>query len=494
MTDEKIVDRERFGRARKASASEIVELESKRNSPIPFDVASYYGQLLVHRAHTIMLSEEGIIVHEEARQILQGLQNVEKKALSNPQLVGYMSTESALIEEVGPVGGKMHIGRSRNDLGHTQRRIFYRDQIERVIKEIIEFRVKLIDVAINNIETIMPGYTHWRQAQPTTFAHYLLAHSESASRTIDSLEGIYRRTNQSPLGSAAFAGTGWQINRIRTKELLGFDELLENSLDGVASIDYFMEFAAVIAIHMSNLSRLAEDLQIWSSDEYLLIDLDESYAGTSSIMPQKKNPLILEQIKAYAAESLGNMVATIASMKGTSYTNTVDRVMLEPIAIDTVVGSTRIMGGIVETLRPMKENMVKRLMEGFTTTTDLADTLVKKHGLPFRQAHDIIVDVTLSCLRDDKKASEISNEMIENASLKVLGRPLKISDTELREATDPYLNVQRRNVIGGPSVNSVKAMINNQRALLTSEKSRYDARIKRVSKALSKLKVAENIL
>jgi argininosuccinate lyase len=277
-------------------------------------------------------------------------------------------------------------------------------------------------------------------------------------------------------------------------ELLGFDGLVENSLDGVASIDYFMEFASTLAIYMSNLSRLAEDIQIWSSDEYHLFDLDESYAGTSSIMPQKKNPLILEQIKGYAAESIGNMVSIIASMKGTSFTNIVDRVMLEPVAIDTTIGSTRIMGGLVETLAPLKEYMINTLNYGFSTMTDLADLLVKKYSLPFRQAHDVIVELTLTCLNEGKKASDISLDMIETSSQKVLNKRLKVSKSELKNAIDPYLNVQRRNILGGPSSVSIKDMIKNQHNTLKVEKENHLARINKIIDATRKLEISEKTI
>jgi argininosuccinate lyase len=296
------------------------------------------------------------------------------------------------------------------------------------------------------------------------------------------------------MGSAAFAGTGWPIDRYRTMELLGFDDLIENSQDGVASVDYFMEFSAALAIHMTNLSRLAFDIQVWSTDEYMMIDLDEAYAGTSSIMPQKKNPVILEQVKSYASECIGAMVAVVSAMRGVSYSNIVDRVMLEPVVIDTVVGSTKVMSGIVNTMRPIKENMMDRLREGFSTMTDLADTLVKLHNLSFRQAHDIIVDVTLNALQKKVRAVDISVEMIEEASKKALGRTLKISEQELRSAVDPVINVNRRNVIGGPAPESVYKMIENQREKLKEEERRRKIRLKRIAKANEKLVQAEHAL
>jgi argininosuccinate lyase len=493
LSDRK-VDWERFGRARKLSSPEILELNNWRANLVRFDVASYYCQALIHRAHTVMLAEEGIIKKHEAVKIIDGVKEVEKMAEGHQDLVGYMSTETALIELIGDIGGKMHIARSRNDLGHTQRRMYYRDQVERVIESLINFREKLLSKSEKNLETVMPGYTHWRQAQPITLAHYLLAHVDAAGRSIKRLEGVYKRTNISPLGSAAFAGTGWEINRYRTMDLLGFDDLCENTHDGVAAIDYYMEFASAICIHMSNLSRLAEDLQLWSSDEFQLIDLDEAYAGTSSIMPQKKNPTILEQVKSYAAESIGNMVSIVSSMKGTSYTNIRERIMLEPVSIDTAVGSTKVMAGVVETLIPLNDNMLKHLNNGFSTMTELADTLVRLQNISFRQAHDIIVNVTLRCLTDGIKASEITPMHIRKASKKVLGKALEIKDADLQNAVNPVLNVRRRKVIGGPAPESVKKMIKARWSEIEYEKKDHELRTKKLLDSNKKLESAENSL
>jgi argininosuccinate lyase len=296
------------------------------------------------------------------------------------------------------------------------------------------------------------------------------------------------------MGAAAFAGTGWKIDRNRVRELLGLRDLMENTQDAVAAIDYFMELSAAVAIHMNNLSRLAEDLQIWSSDEYRLLDFDEAYAGTSSIMPQKKNPLILEQVKSYAAEALGDMVAVVASMKGTAYTNIVDRVMLEPVSLDTAVGATRVMAGLVETLTPMKENMMMRLREGYSTMTELADTLVRLHGLGFRQAHDIVVEVTLEAIKRGIRAEDISPEMVEKASTKIVGKPLKVPAEELLEALDPVNNVKRRSLPGGPAPAAVKDMISGQRKKLKEEKARRMDRMNAIDRAKVKLAEAMSLL
>ena len=494
MSKQPKADWERFGRARKAEAPEITELNMWRRNPRSFDVASYYGQVKIHRAHTAMLAEQGIITREEARTILEGIKAVAKVAEDDPSLVGYMSTETALINRVGDVGGKMHIGRSRNDLGHAQRRIFLRDQTERLIGAVIAFQRRLIEKAEDNVDTLMPGYTHIRQAQPVTLAHYILAHVEAAARTVDRLEGVYKRANLSTMGSAAFAGTSWGVDRHRVKELLGFDELCENTTDSVATTDYAIELASAIAIHMTQLGRLAEDLQIWSSDEYNMIDLDEAYAGTSSIMPQKKNPLEFEYIKGYSAESIGNLVTAVTSVKGITYTNTVDRLLVDPVAVDTAVGSTNVMAGAVATLIPKKEVMMKNLRDGFTTATDLADALVRSHDLSFRQAHDIIVEVVLMALQSSKKAEEISPEMIEEASGKVIGKQITVSKADIRSALDPIQNLKRRDTIGGPAPSSVLKMIKNLNIGVGKQEKRREARLEKLRQAEEKLCLAEDSL
>ena len=494
MVDTGKEDWERFGRAKAAAAPEIIELNDWRSRPESFEVASYPCQTLIHRAHVVMLAEEGIISREEAVAIIEGVKRVAVEAQTDPRLTAYMSTETALINKIGELGGKMHIARSRNDLGHAQRRLYYREEVERTIGSVLGFRRRLLDAAERNVETYMPGYTHMRQAQPVTLAHYLLAHTEAAGRTVQRLEDVYGRTNLSPMGAAAFAGTSWKIDRHRTMELLGFDGLVENSQDAVASLDYYLEFSAALAIHMTNLGRLAQDIQVWSTDEYAMIDLDEAYAGTSSIMPQKKNPLILEQVKSYASECLGSMVASYSAVKGVSYSHMQEKVLLEPVMLDTVVGCTNVMAGVTETMKPMKDNMMMRLREGFSTTTDLADALVRLHGVSFRQAHDIIVEVTLSAIRHKVGADEITNEMIMGASMKVLGKALKIPEQELRSAVDPVLNVHRRNVVGGPAPESVNKMIENQRRSLKQEEASSKIRADSIAQANEKLVKAEQAL
>ena len=482
---------DRFGRAKGSAATEILELLEKRATPVSSAVVSYPCQTLIHRAHVVMLTEQGILKKQESSEILRGIREVAEAARENERLVTYMATETALVDKVGEVGGKMHIGRSRNDLGHTQQRMYYRDQIERVISAIVDFRKALLRKAEENVDTVMSGYTHWRQAQPITLAHYLMAHVDGAGRSIECLEDVYKRTNLNPLGAAALAGTGWPVNRRRTMELLGFDALCENSIDSVAAHDYVVETASALAVHMSNLSRLAEDLQIWSSDDYMLVDLDEAYAGTSSIMPQKKNPSSLEMVKRFASESIGTLVTTISSVKGTAYTNIQDREGVEPVAFETVIGSTNLMAGLVLTLIPMKGNMLLKASKGFSTMTELADTLVRSYGLTFRQAHDLVAEVTSKAISEGKTADQTTPQMVEEAAESQMKRRLGISAEALRTAIDPVENVRRRQTTGGPAPDEVRRMILDRRNRVQDEESRHFRRLERIRGAYDLLSEAE---
>jgi argininosuccinate lyase len=474
---------ERFGRAKKPTAPEILEVLNKRSNPRSLEVASYYCQSLIHRAHVVMLHGQDILTRDETAKILRGIKEVERDAKDDNKLTSYMATETALIDKVGEVGGKMHIGRSRNDLAQTQRRMFYRDNIEKLIEAIIEYQKALLGKAQNNVDTVMSGYTHWRQAQPITLGHYLVAHVDAAIRSVERLEDLYKRTNLNTLGAGALAATGWNIDRNKTMELLGFDNICENSYDCVAAHDYVIEFTSAIMIHMSNLSRLAEDIQIWSSDEFGMIDLDESYAGTSSIMPQKKNPSSLEMIKGLAAESIGALVKVASSVKGVAYTNIGDRMALEPLIIETTIGCSKIMSGVISTLEPIKETMMSKVTKGFSTMTELADTLVRNHGISFRQAHDIIANITSKAFSEGKTAKDITVDMIEDAALTTIGESLDISEKELQLATDPFENVKRRSVIGGPAPKEVKRMIHDRLQKINNMEIRHQTRQKKLENA-----------
>jgi argininosuccinate lyase len=482
----------RFGRVKKDMAPEYKEFLDIRERPQEsLDPVFYNCQMLIHRAHVVMLVEQDILSKEEGRAILKGLKQVAEAAEGNEIFKSYMATEDALVREIGSLGGKMHIGRSRNDLVVTEKRIYYRDQVNRLIGALIEFQKALSNKARQEINTIMPGYTHRRQAQPVTFGHYLMAQVEAAGRSVDRLEDVYKRTNQSTLGAAALAGTGWPINRNRTMELLGFDALVQNTWECIGAWDFIAELASAIAIHMSNLGRLAGDLQIWSSDEYGLIDIDESYAGTSSIMPQKKNPKPLELVKLSANESLGTFVSILSSLNGMEYGFSLERKILDPYIVDITVTSTRAMAGLVSTISPLKERMLFLASKGFSTMTELADILVRNCRISFREAHEVIAQTVMRAIAEGKTADQITADLVQQSALEVMGKEVFISNEDILSALDPTENVKKRDVVGGPAPKAVQNMIDSAWKKIRSQEASHKARLRKLESAHKRLEKAE---
>ncbi len=485
---------ERFGRVTVDRAPEYLEFSHNRANPKPYESESYYAQLLIHRAHVVMLTEQNILTKAEAAAILGGLAEVEKMAEENETLKSYMATERALIESIGSLGGKMHIGRSRNDLGLTQSRIYYRDRVNRLIEAVIEFQKTLTNKAEENLDTVMPGYTHRKQAQPITLGHYLMAHVEAAGRSAERLEDVYKRMNQNTLGAAALAGTGWPLDRSRTTELLGFESTSENTQDCVASFDFIAEFASAIAIHMTNLSRLAADLKVWSSDEWATIDLDESYTGTSSIMPQKKNPGVAEEVTLSSSECIGELVTIMSSLTGIEYSNSGERARLRPYIVELAIGSTKVMAGFTATVRPMKQRMRLLATNGFSTMTELADTLVRNSNISFREAHEIVAHTVLKAIAEGMTADQITAEMVQESAVEAMGRRLNLTDEDILSSIDPIENVKRRNVIGGPAPEAVQKAIEGRREKIRDQEVRLKDRLDNLNNAQKKLERAETAI
>ena len=465
---------DRFGRIKKVAAKEV---EEHAGIHLPEHQQQFPFQLWIHRAHVVMLAKEGIISGEEASKILRSLLSVEKQAADEPLLSIYMNTEARVIEEAGDAGGKMHIGRSRNDLGATTQRMFVREMILNLSRDLIELWTALLQKSEEHLETVMMGYTHWQQAQPITLGHYFLAHADHCERSLSRLHCAYQLTNLNTLGAAALAGTGWPINRQVTTPLLGFDGILENTLDCVASRDYIVDVACSIAILMTNLSRLAEDLEIWSTQEFALVTLDDAYANTSSIMPQKRNPGTLEAVKAHAASAIGGLTSVVSCLKNVSYTNTGDvreAVFTLRRLSDEALLSLQIMKGVVSTLQTDTALMLKRATDSYGMMTELADTIVRERNLSFRLAHEIIATVVSSAIQRGIPSTAISSSDIDAAATALLGRPLNLSQGEVDRALDPCENVKARTTLGGPAPKEVKRMLMERWKRVTMESKRCD--------------------
>lgn len=480
-------DATRIGRSSVPKAPEFQELyDFEANAKTLVD-ATFPYESQIHRAHVVMLGECQILTAGEAGTILRGLAAVDAQAKEDASLRTYLPYEAALKRTVGSVGGKMHLGRSRNDLANTVKRMFLRDQLNRTIEAVIALRQTVVDKAADHLDTVMVVYTQRKEAQPITLGHYLMAYAESLGKSLDRYEELYARINQCPLGAAATAGTGWPLNRERTAALLGFDSLVVNTIEGVAGWDHIAEFAADNAIYLSSLSRLASEIQLWSTDEYRMVELDPAFAGTSSIMPQKKNPDSLERTRQAAAASVGPFVGIVTSLNAIEYQYSAARVGLEPRSIDAMMAATHAMTGVVRTLQPNKAQMLKYAAENFATMTDLTDTLVRETGIDYREAHEVIARVVNSAIEQRKFANEIDLAMVQAAAQAQLGHPLELSADAVRNALDPVQNVARRDGIGGPAPAAVQRMIVSARTSLADETARLKRRRDRLSEASTEL-------
>jgi argininosuccinate lyase len=444
----------------------------------------FLHHLWMHKAHVVMLAEQGSIPDEQARSILKALREMRAGDVELDPRLGdvYTNTERHLIGRIGDVAGAMHTGRSRNDLSATATRMVVREKVEEVIAACCTLQETLIARAKENIETVMPGYTHLQQAQPITLAHWAMAYCDLLGHDIWRLEDTLRRTNLSTLGAAALAGTGHRIDRRRTAELLGFDGVLESSLQCVASRDYLLEAVFDLTLMMNTLDRLNSDIFLWTTNEFAMVELDDAFAGTSSIMPQKKNPLIQETLRARYATQMGRLTAAVAVFKGLPMGHNFDMYEVNLILNDSVeelLQSLGITERVVATLKVNVERMRENLETGYIAATELADVIVRRAGVPFRAAHQVVGRVVREAISRGIKMSEVSLEMIQATSREVLGRELDLTERDVREAVDPRVNVERRNSTGGPAPSEVSRMISDRLGKLESTRSRRALRLEK---------------
>ncbi len=431
----------------------------------------FTADLLVDTAHVIMLAETGTISRDECTHILKGLETIkgggyDKLDTSYEDI--HISIEAKLIEIVGEeTGGRMHSARSRNDEVTTCIRLVLRNELLTLLHKLISLRKNMLEIAVENRETLMPGFTHLQHAQPTTLGHHLLAHHDALARDCQRVLGAYLRTNKSPLGSAAFASTGFELDRERTRELLGFHGLVENSMDAVSTRDFVVESISVFANIMTNLSRLAEEMILWSSEEFGFVELDDSYSSTSSIMPQKKNPDTAELMRAKTGTVDGCLMSVLAITKALpmSYNRDLQEVTTHLWrAAAITLGTVNIASGIISTMKINEDKLSSSANTGFSTATELADTIVRTTGLPFRTAHQIVGTMAQGNIH--------TLEELDRISMKIIGK--KLSDEGLDEelfkgALDIKENVNRRSTVGGPAPLEVSRMINDRNYLLVQE-------------------------
>ena len=476
----------RRGRLATAPDEEIIKFTSSMDA----DKWIFEADIAVDLAHTVMLKEQGIIKDSDCAGILEGLLKIKEGGIDKLDHTYediHISLESKLIDLVGEdVGGRMHSGRSRNDEVATCIRLVLRDELLGLMDDLALLRGSLYSTADKNIDTLMPGFTHLQHAQPTTLAHHLIAHANAFGRDFDRTQSAISRVNLCPLGAAAFASTGFNIDRTRTQTLLGFDDLVENSMDAVSSRDFLIESASVLANIMINLSKMAEEIVIWSTSEFDFIELDDMYASTSSIMPQKKNPDTAELVRGKSGVAIGSLMSLLSICKALPLSYNRDLQEATPNiwrSIETTRAAVRIMAGMVGTMKVNIDMMAEQSVAGFTTATELADTLVRVTGVPFRTAHQIVGVLA-------RGSGEPTLGEIDAVAHSVIGGSLSgrgLTEEMVREALDPTANIKKRNVTGGPAPDEVRRSINSQMAKLGKDEQELESLNKRIDDSISNL-------
>jgi argininosuccinate lyase len=460
VDDESVVRRDRFsgGPARDFLSS------------LADDERIFAADIAVDRAHVVMLAEQGIIEAETAGDILRALADIEAAghdALPDGEDV-HEAIESAVIDRVGPEGGRMHTARSRNDEVATCIRYRLRADLLDLIETVVGAREQLLAVARAEAETVMPGYTHLQPAQPTTVAHWVLSYEQSLQRDTERLLDAYGRVNQSPLGAAAFAGTPFDIDRERTADLLGFDSVADNAMDASATRDFLLEVTSAAATLATTLSGLAEDVVVMASKGH--VEVADDYASTSSIMPQKKNPDTLELVRGRTGDATAGLNGLLTNLKGQprAYNRDLQRAGRHAWdAIDSVTDSVEVAAGAVATAEWPAETLESAAAEGFSTATGVADLLAMA-GVPFRTAHEVVAEAAAGM---DDGAAAPAFETLDAAAQSVLGESLSayVDREAVESALDPVESVADRDSRGGPAPDAVAESIDAAAATLAED-------------------------
>ncbi|CEA04169.1 argininosuccinate lyase [Pseudomonas saudimassiliensis] len=433
---------------------------------VDFDKRLYKHDIQGSIAHATMLAKVGVLSEAERDSIIDGLQAIQGEIEAGQfdwrvDLEDvHMNIEARLTERVGITGKKLHTGRSRNDQVATDIRLWLREEIDVIVTELERLQQGLLDQAEKHAEVIMPGFTHLQTAQPVTFGHHLLAWFEMLCRDRERLLDCRKRVNRMPLGSAALAGTTYPIDRQLTCELLGFEAVSGNSLDGVSDRDFAIEFCAAAALAMMHLSRFSEELVLWTSAQFNFIELPDRFCTGSSIMPQKKNPDVPELVRGKSGRVYGHLMGLLTLMKSQPLAyNKDNQEDKEPLfdAADTLRDSLRAFADMIPAIQPRVEVMREAARRGFSTATDLADYLVRK-GLPFRDCHEIVGHAVKYGVDSGKDLAEMSLDELRRFSDQI--------DQDVFEVLTLEGSVNARDHIGGTAPAQVKAAVQRGRELL----------------------------
>ena len=449
---------------------ETDELVHSFNASLPFDKRLYPYDIKGSIVHAEMLVKQGILKAEEGEQIIKGLEEIREEIDKGQLQFDYRYEdihsfiEAHLIEKIGPVGGKLHTGRSRNDQVALDIRLYMRDEIRNIQELLLLFKQDLLLLAEKYKDIYMPGYTHLQRAQAVTLAHHLMAYYFKFKRDYERLTDNLKRVNVLPLGAGALAGTSYPLDREYVADRLGFASVTENSLDAVSDRDFILEFHSIAATIITHLSSLSEEIILWASNEFNFIELDDAYSTGSSIMPQKKNPDIAELVRGKTGRIYGNLVQLFTTLKGLPLAYNKD--MQEDKegvfdTIDTLKIILQIYPEMMKTMKIKKENMYQACRKGFLNATDLADYLSKK-GLPFRRAHEIVGQAVLYCLENKMELEELDYRKYQE----LFPAEKELFAADLNKYLALEYTVENKVVIGGTAVTETARIIDRERKWL----------------------------
>ncbi|MGN0164930.1 MAG: argininosuccinate lyase [Lachnospiraceae bacterium] len=436
------------------------------NASITFDCRFYEQDIRGSIAHVTMLSKQGIITDDEKNQIIDGLMGILRDIQNGTLEIDYTAEdihsfiEGTLTSRIGTVGKKLHTGRSRNDQVALDMKLYTRDEIEHTKELVLSLLATIHALMKDHLETYMPGFTHLQKAQPLTLAHHLGAYMEMFKRDYDRLSDVYKRMNYCPLGSGALAGTTYPLDRNLTAELLGFTGPTLNSMDSVSDRDYLIEYLSSLSIIMMHLSRFCEEIIIWNTNEYQFVEISDTYSTGSSIMPQKKNPDIAELIRGKTGRVYGALTSMLTTMKSLPLAYNKDMQEDKELtfdAIDTAKGCLALFNGMLKSITFNKEKMYTSATGGYTNATDAADYLVNK-GMPFRDAHRVIGEITVYCIQKKCAIDELSIEEFKKFS--------EMFDEDIYDAISLDTCVRKRLTTGAPGPDAMKKVIEINDAFL----------------------------
>lgn len=439
--------------------SGVNELVNTFNASISIDSRMYKEDILGSLAHVKMLGKQGIIPAKDSEKIVNGLNEILKRMengvihIDNSSEDIHSFIESTLTYYIGDEGKKLHTGRSRNDQVALDTKLYVKKYLIVVANELLNLQTVILNKAKENINTIMPGYTHMQKAQPITFAHHIMAYAEMLKRDYGRLLDCYERMNEMPLGSGALATSTYPIDRNFVSNELGFNKPTVNSIDSVSDRDYAIEALSALSLIMMHLSRFSEEVILWCTGEFNFVELDDTYSTGSSIMPQKKNPDVAELVRGKTGRVYGDLMTLLTVMKGIPLAYNKDMQEDKEAlfdGLDTVLISIQTFTGMLDTMKIKKDVMKKAASGGFTNATDVADYLVKK-GEAFRNAHEIVGKIVLYCIDENKAIDDLSLDEFKSFS--------PFFEEDVYKAIDLLTCVEERSVMGGPSSSSVQSQI-----------------------------------